>query len=231
LSKAERLFDLVTLLRGRRTAVTALELAGLLGVSERTIYRDLGALAASGVPVEGEAGIGYRLGIHAHLPPLMFDAEEAIAIAIGLRLTRAMTDPDLAVAAERAERRVRAVLDDVTKRRLEDLPYRVPVLERDTATRETHAAVRRAAEQKLKLDIAYRDEAGRSSQRIIWPLALVSWGDRWTILAWCETRNAYRDFRLDRIERMAATSDRFATSPTCSIAHYYRTVLGIDDFG
>ena len=89
MSKAERLFALVTMLRGRRTAVTALDLARALDVSERTIYRDIAALAESGIPLEGETGVGYRLAAHAHLPPLMFDPEEAIAIAVGLRLVRA----------------------------------------------------------------------------------------------------------------------------------------------
>ena len=229
MSKAERLFELVTLLRGRRTAITALELAQTLGVSERTIYRDLAALAASGIPLAGEAGVGYTLAPHSHLPPLMFDPEEAIAIAVGLRLVRAATDPELGLAAERAKRRVRAVLTDAIKQKLDRLPYRIPVLERHAALRARHAQVRRAAAEKWKLEISYVDETGRPSERIVWPLALMGWGDRWTVLAWCATRMAYRNFRLDRIGRLDRLDERFETSETLSIAHYFRTELGIDD--
>lgn len=229
MSKAERLFELVTLLRGKRTAVTALELAQTLHVSERTIYRDIAVLAETGVPLEGEAGVGYRLAPHTHLPPLMFDPDEAIAIAVGLRLVRAATDPELGAAAERAEHRIRAVLTDAIKQKLDRLPYRIPVLERNADLRARHARVRRAADDRAKLAIAYVDEEGRPSERVTWPLALMGWGDRWTVLAWCESRKAYRNFRLDRIGRMDRLDERFETSETLSIGHYFRTELGIDD--
>jgi len=229
MSKAERLFELVTLLRGRRIAVTALKLAQALHVSERTIYRDIAALAETGVLIEGEAGVGYRLAPHTHLPPLMFDPDEAIAIAVGLRLVRAATDPELGAAAERAERRVRAVLTDAIKQQLDQLRYRIPVLERNAHLRERHALLRRASAERAKLAIAYVDGAGTASERIVWPLALMGWGDRWTVLAWCERRKAYRNFRLDRIGEMKRLDERFATSETLSIGHYFRTELGIDD--
>lgn len=229
MSKAERLFNLVTLLRGKRVAVTAAELAGTLGVSERTVYRDLSALGQAGVPIAGAAGVGYRLSPRAHLPPLMFTPDEAIAIAVGLRLVRAFTDPELGEAAARAEQRVRAVLPDASKLRLERLPYRIPVLERDAALRERHADLRRAALAQAKLRIEYRDEKGQVSRRVIWPLALMGWGGHWTVLGWCETRTAYRNFRIDRIETLEALSEPFELSATISIAHYYRTELGIDD--
>jgi predicted DNA-binding transcriptional regulator YafY len=124
---------------------------------------------------------------------------------------------------------VRAVLTDAIKADLERLPYRVPVLERYTEDRARHAKVRQAATALEKLEITYRDEAGNQSRRTIWPLALMSWGAVWTILAWCETRRAYRNFRLDRIETLTETGVRFETSETISIAHYYRTEIGIED--
>lgn len=230
MSKAERLFNLVNLLKGRRTAVTARALADILNVSERTVYRDIGALAAQGVPVSGDAGVGYLLAPHTHLPPLMFSPEEAIAISIGLKFVRAFTDPDLASAATTAEQRVKAVLPDGVKADLERLPYRIPVLESGAAERERHQRVRRAAAQNLKLRIDYRDEQGNPSDRVIWPLALVGWGDHWTILAWCETRVAYRNFRLDRIVDLSETGETFQTTETINVAHYYRTEFGWDDF-
>lgn len=229
MSKAERLFNLVNLLKGRRTAVTARDLSRSLGVSERTIYRDVGALAASGIPVSGDAGVGYMLAPRTHLPPLMFSPEEAIAIAIGLKLVRAFTDPELAQAATAAERRVRAVLTDSIKADLERLPYRVPVLDRYAEDRARHARIRQAAITFHKLEITYRDEAGKQSTRIIWPLALMSWGAVWTILAWCETRQAYRNFRLDRIAALMETGENFEITETINIAHYYQTEIGVED--
>ncbi|KKB11669.1 hypothetical protein VE25_10810 [Devosia geojensis] len=229
MSKAERLFHLVNLLKGRRTAVTARDLAETLGVSERTVYRDIGALAAQGVPVSGDAGVGYLLAPHTHLPPLMFSPEEAIAISIGLKFVRAFTDPDLATAATTAEQRVKAVLPDGVKADLERLPYRIPVLQSGAEERDRHQRVRRAAAEYLKLRIDYRDEHGNPSVRVIWPLALVGWGDHWTILAWCETRVAYRNFRLDRIVGLVETGENFEATETINVAHYYRTEFGFED--
>lgn len=229
MSKAERLFALVELLRGRRSAMTAPDLARALGVSERTIYRDIAALAEQGVAIGGEAGVGYLLDRRAHLPPLMFEPDEALALAVGLRLARAGTDPELAAAAERAERRLRAVLDNRALLALARLPYRIPITERDAPMRARHAQIRRAASGQNKLAISYRDEVGATSDRVIFPLALMGWGDRWTVLAWCVLRQAYRNFRVDRILDLTLLPERFETSPTLSIAHYYASELGLPD--
>jgi len=229
MSKAERLFTLVNLLRGRRTAVTARQLADELEVSERTIYRDVAALAAQGVPVSGDAGVGYMLAPKTHLPPLMFAPEEALALVIGLKYVRAFTDPELAQAATAAEQRVRAVLTDSIKKDLETLPYRIPVTGRFAIERERHAVVRHAIKDVRKLRIDYRNEAGDQSQRIIWPLGLMSWGALWTILAWCETRVAYRNFRLDRIEGIDVLDEAYEVRDDISIAHYFRVEMGTED--
>lgn len=229
MSKAERLFTLVNLLRGRRTAVTARQLAEQLEVSERTIYRDIAALAHSGVPVSGDAGVGYMLAPRTHLPPLMFAHEEALALVIGLKYVRAFTDPELAQAANAAEQRVRAVLTDSIKKDLETLPYRIPVTGRFTAERERHAVIRHAITDLRKLRIDYRNEAGEQSQRIIWPLGLMSWGALWTILAWCETRSAYRNFRLDRILGIDVLDEVYEQREDISISHYFRVEMGTED--
>src|SRR5690606_21746353 len=144
MSKSQRLFELVTLLRGRRTAITAQALAEVLEVSERTIYRDMASLSLSGIAVEGEAGVGYRLRPGAHLPPLMFERDEVLAMMLGLKMVRAATDPGLASAAEGAERRIRAVLSDDLKRALEALPYHIPITARSRAMGELHGLVRPA---------------------------------------------------------------------------------------
>lgn len=223
MSKAQRLFDLVTILKGRRTAITARDLAARLEVSERTIYRDMDALVVSGVAVEGEAGVGYRLRPGSHLPPLMFDTNEALALVLGLRMVKAQTDPELAAAAERAEERMRAVMTDDLKRGLDQLPYRLPRLSRSPVQGEIHARLRHGIIDKTKLDLDYADVQGLVTRRRIRPLGIVGWGDRWTVLAWCELRNAYRNFRLDRVQGAVLTDQSFETGPTLSVEHYFKT--------
>ena len=110
MSKSERLFELLTLLRSKRYAVTAMAMAEELGVSERTIYRDVQSLQLSGVPIEGEAGVGYRLGKGSHLPPLMFTEEEMLAMELGMRMVRAWSDRQLAAASHSASRKIHSIL-------------------------------------------------------------------------------------------------------------------------
>lgn len=228
MGKSRRLFELVTLLRGRRTAVTARTLAEVLEVSERTIYRDMDALVLAGVAVEGEAGVGYRLRPGSHLPPLMFTAEEATAIMLGLSMVRAATDPELGAAAEGAERRIKAALSDELKRGLESLPYFMPITRRSRSLSELHAKLRKATTEFQKMEIAYADRDGVATNRVIWPLAILGWGDRWTVLGWCELRDAYRNFRLDRVEEAKVMDATFETSPTLSFEHYKNTEMCVD---
>lgn len=229
MGKSQRLFELVTLLSGRRTAVTARTLAEVLEVSERTIYRDVDALVSAGVAVEGEAGVGYRLRPGTHLPPLMFNAEEVTAIVLGLAMVRAATDPALGAAALGAERRIKAVLPDELKRALEKLPYRMPITRRSQQLSDLHAVLRQAVTGFIKLKIHYGDRDGQITDRIIWPLAVVGWVDRWTVLGWCELRNAYRNFRLDRIEDVSVLTEHFETGPTLSYEHYIQVEMADKD--
>lgn len=225
MSKSQRLFELVTLLRGRRTVVTARALAEVFEVSERTIYRDMDALVAAGVAVEGEAGVGYRLRPGSHLPPLMFNADEVMALVLGLSMVRATADHELSAAALGAERRIRAVLPDELKRALELLPYRIPITKRSQSLASMHEVLRKAATDFVKLKISYADGDGVVTDRIIWPLAIVGWGDKWTVLGWCELRNAYRNFRLDRVVETEVLECHFEAGPEMSYAHYCETEL------
>jgi predicted DNA-binding transcriptional regulator YafY len=225
MNKAERLFHLTTLLKARRTAVTAEALAEKLGVSVRTVYRDIQALSVSGVAIEGEAGIGYRLKPGYEVPPLMFNNDELQALLVGIRMVKAFTDPALGDAATQAEDKILSVLPEHLKRRAEQQPYCVPVLERDDALRQRHLEIRLACEAHKKVNIDYVDEQGRSSERIIWPLGLISWGDRWTLVAWCELRNDYRHFRFDRIQALCETGDCFQPTDHISLNHFLSTVV------
>lgn len=231
MNKAERLFQLVTLLRGRRTALTATEIADLMQVSQRTVYRDVQALIASGIPIEGEAGVGYLLRPGSHLPALMFEPDEVLALLVGSRMVQAFTDPQLAQAARQAELRIRAILPDTLKQRAEQQPYRIPVMPQDDALRAVHGLLRGACDNRHKVSALYTDEQERQTERIIWPLGLIGWSGRWTLLAWCELRQSYRHFRFDRFANLQVLASTFSTSATCSLAHYFESELQMRDPG
>ncbi|QEM67512.1 YafY family transcriptional regulator [Geobacter sp. FeAm09] len=231
MNKAERLFQLVLLLRSRRTAMTGEAIAEAMGVSLRTVYRDVQALVLSGVPVEGEPGVGYLIRPANHLPPLIFTPDELQALMVGSRMAQAFTDQDLAQAARSAELKIRSILTEPLQRHAERQPYRIPILESGDGLRRVHGTLRRACEERQKIRVAYRDERERKSERIIWPLGLVGWSSCWTLLAWCELRRDYRNFRFDRIEALDLLEERFTPTDTISIAHYLKSVVGIRDPG
>lgn len=225
--KSERLFKLVTLLQGRRTAITAQTLAEELGVAMRTVYRDIQALVLSGVPIDGEAGVGYRLRAGFDLPPLMFQAEEVTALLVGSRMVQAWTDPELAQAAKVAEAKILAVLTPAMLNEISRLPYRIPNYYRPEF--EVHGVLRRACEARQKVSIIYRDMKAQESTRSLWPLGMVGWGDHWTLLAWCELRNEYRNFRFDRIQDIKLLAERYPPHPERNLEHYLTRIVGIED--
>lgn len=225
--KSERLFKLVTLLQGRRTAITAQTLAEELGVAMRTVYRDIQALVLSGVPIDGEVGVGYRLRAGFDLPPLMFQAEEVTALLVGSRMVQAWTDPELAQAAKVAEAKILAVLTPAMLNEISRLPYRIPNYYRPEF--EVHGVLRRACEARQKVSIIYRDMKAQESTRSLWPLGMVGWGDHWTLLAWCELRNEYRNFRFDRIQDIKLLAERYPPHPERNLEHYLTRIVGIED--
>jgi predicted DNA-binding transcriptional regulator YafY len=225
--KSERLFKLVTLLQGRRTAITAQALADELGVAVRTVYRDIQALILSGVPIDGEAGVGYLLRAGFDLPPLMFQSEEVTALLVGSRMVQAWTDPDLAQAAKQAEAKILAVLTPQMLIGVSRLPYRIPVYERSESG--IHKLLRKACEGRQKASIAYRDMNGQDSARTLWPLGMVGWGDHWTLLAWCEKRDAYRNFRFDRIRDIMLLPEHYPLHPQRNLEHYLTQIVGVED--
>ncbi|WP_087026229.1 helix-turn-helix transcriptional regulator [Thaumasiovibrio subtropicus] len=220
MNKAERLLELLTHLRAKRYAVTAKQLAECMGVSERTIYRDIQSLINSGVPIEGEAGVGYLLGKGAHLPPLMFTEKEMIALELGMRMVRAWSDKEIAQASQSASHKIMSVLPDRLKRQIEDFPLIVPDFYTDTVSAAHSQQLRSATDNKQCIRIHYHTEDGTPSQRVIQPLGQVFWGKVWTLVAWCELRQAYRNFRVDRIDDLAVLPQCFETSDTKSLKHY-----------
>lgn len=231
MNKAERLFNLVTLLRSRRTAITAEAIASVMETSVRTVYRDIRALTLSGVPITSEAGIGYFLRADHRLPPLMFTPSEVLALVAGARMVQAFTDPGLAMAARQSEQKIRSILPEQLKLRIERQPYRIPIVQRDDALREVHGQLRLACESHTKIQATYLDECNIQTQRILWPLGMIGWSGRWTLLAWCELRDNYRNFRLDRFQQLTCLDERFTITANISIRHYFEVVLKIKDFG
>ncbi|HWP18509.1 MAG TPA: YafY family protein [Burkholderiaceae bacterium] len=218
--RAERLFEIVQLVRGRRLS-TAAWLAERLEVSERTIYRDIADLQAQGVPIEGEAGVGYRMAPGFELPPLMFTQHEAKALEAAVRLAQGWLDAELARHAEYALGKILSVLPLDTRTAAEGLALYAPAVG-DPLTRERLAQVRRAIEQRVKLRIDYEDLQGRVTERVLRPLGCVYWGKVWTLGAWCETREDFRTFRLDRIRVLTALDERFRDEPGKTLADMFR---------
>lgn len=221
--RADRLFQIIQLLRGRGRARTAKWLAEQLEVSERTIYRDVRDLVASGTAIEGEAGVGYRLR-HYDLPPLMFDADELEALALGARTVRAFGDETLARAAAAALSKIEAALPERLRPRLGAAALFAPRRDTTLIGSEHLLAVRAALGARHKLAIRYRREDGGESERVIRPLGAFFWGRSWTLTAWCELREDFRNFRLDRIQSIASTGESFADEPGQSLRDYLRSL-------
>jgi predicted DNA-binding transcriptional regulator YafY len=219
--RADRLFQLVQLVRGRRLA-TGEWLAGRLEVSVRTVYRDIADLQAQGVPIEGEAGVGYRMRAGFDLPPLMFTTDEAKALVACVRLAQARLDAGLARAAEGALSKVLAVLPSGARAAAESLAVYAPVYEVDTPTRTRLEALRLATENKRKVRLRYLDLKDTASERAVRPLGCFYWGAVWTLAAWCETRQDFRNFRVDRIERLELLDERFRDEAGKTLADLLR---------
>lgn len=200
--RADRLFQITQYLRGRRLT-TARQLAQWLAVSERTVYRDIRDLSLSGVPVDGEAGVGYRIKPGFDLPPLMFNSNEIDALVIGMRMVQAWGGPQLGASAASALAKIVLALPKEKRDFVEATPLFAPSVEQDDGQGERLEAIRQAIGSRHKLLLDYRDAQARSSQRVVWPLALAFFGGTWVLAAWCETREDFRSFRLDRVQRMS----------------------------
>ena len=199
--RADRLFQIVQYLRGGRL-VTAAKLAATLEVSERTIYRDIADLQASGVPIDGEAGVGYVMRAGYDLPPLMFTRDEIVALVAGARLIRDWGGAAMARAAEEALVKIEAVLPDAERIRADQVEIHAIAEEMTPDVRARIDEIERAVEERRRLQLSYIDAEYQRTRRTVRPLGLCFWGKVWTLVAWCELRNDFRMFRLDRIDRM-----------------------------
>lgn len=219
--RAERLFQLIQLIRGRRLS-TARFLAERLQVSERTVYRDVAELLIQGVPIEGEAGVGYRMRAGFDLPPLMFSKDEAQALVAAVRIAQPRLDAALAAQAESALSKIMAVLPAAARAAAESLAVFAPPIAVDAATRAHLQTLRVASESRHKLRLHYLDLKDKPSRRTVRPLGCFYWGSVWTLAAWCETREGFRSFRVDRIAGLEVLDERFAAEPGKSLADLFR---------
>jgi predicted DNA-binding transcriptional regulator YafY len=220
--RADRLFRLVQVLRARRFA-TARTLAEALEVSERTVYRDVRDLSLSGVPIEGEAGVGYALRRDFDLPPLMFDYEEIEALTAGARMVQAWSSPKLARAAQAALDKIAAALPAEKRIAMDRTRLYAPSFHVDRELGKVLDTMREAIVAGRRLGFDYKDEGGKPSERTVRPLGLYFWGQRWTLAAWCEMRAGFRNFRLDRVTGVAAGS-RFPDEPGKRLDDFLRSV-------
>lgn len=225
--RADRLFQIVQLLRGRRV-VTAAELARELEVSPRTVYRDVQDLIASGVPIEGEAGLGYVLPRGFDLPPLMFDEDEIEALVLGARMVEAWGDPALAKRARSVLSKVETVLPERLKPRLAEVALFAPV-----DVPPEHALklepLRRGVNEKRKVRLAYVDASGRTTRRVIRPLCMTFWGTTWLASGWCELRRDFRSFRPDRMAEVELLEATFQDEAGKDLATFLVRVRGEED--
>jgi predicted DNA-binding transcriptional regulator YafY len=221
--RADRLFQIVQTIRGRRLT-TAAHLAQRLEVSERTVYRDVADLQAQGVPIEGEAGVGYRLGKGFDLPPLMFTSAEATALVAAVRIAQSWLDPALAAASVDALSRVMSVLPSADRAAAESLLVLVPNFGLDAGTQRVLQQLREAAQTKRLVQMTYLDAAEKRSERSVRALGVFYWGAVWTLGAWCETREAFRSFRVDRIESLDVLERHFSDEAGKTLADLLRSV-------
>lgn len=204
--RADRLLQIVQILRRERKPVSAQLIAAELEVTVRTIYRDMTALESINVPVRGEAGVGYVLEDGYDLPPLIFDSEELEALVLGMRFVHLHGDPDQILAAKNVVTKIAAVLPENLRTELFGISlYAPPRSSIDVKPMVDTRKMREALRAKKVVEISYRDEGGRHTERAIWPISLGYFETTRIVVAWCEMREDFRSFRLDRIERMTLT--------------------------
>lgn len=207
--RADRLFQIVNVLRQRRTSTTAAHLAQRTGVSERTVYRDIRDLILAGTPIDGEAGVGYRIRPGADLPPLMFDRDEIQALVLGARIVRRFGDPVLARASDAILNKVSSVVPKHLAGLLSETRLFVPRSLGTTRSGDTLNIVREALMARRKLHLSHATPASQPTERTVRPLGLFFWGQQWTLAAWCELREDFRNFRLDRVSSSTLLDDVF----------------------
>jgi predicted DNA-binding transcriptional regulator YafY len=228
MSRAQRLLSLIQILRRHRFAVSGASLADELGISLRTLYRDIDTLNAQGAHIDGEPGVGYILRPGFVLPPLMFSEEEIEALVLGGRWVAARTDERLGKAARNAISKIAAVLPDKLMGSLEASPLLVGPAPRAAVDDAELPRLREAIRRERKLRINYLDGEQNLTWRTIWPFALGFFERIRVLAAWCEMRRDYRHFRIDRILGAEMSEIRYPRRRQAMLREW-RAAQGIPD--
>jgi predicted DNA-binding transcriptional regulator YafY len=229
-SRTARLFTLMDALRAHRRPVTASRLADELSVSIRTIYRDMQTLIELGALIEGEAGLGYVLRSGFFLPPLMFGEDELEALVLGARWVRQQGDQALAQAATNALAKIATATPNDLRDAMADTGLWAPFVDASSGNGIALRDIREAIRRERKLKIAYSDEAGNATERMIWPIGLAFFEGKRLVVAWCELRNGFRHFRADRIATLVTTESRYPTHRAALIKAWRRDNNIPEDF-
>jgi len=223
--RADRLFQIIQILR-RSDLTTAAQLASELEVSVRTVYRDIQDLVTSGVPIEGEAGLGYILAQGHDLPPLMFTHDEVEALVLGARMVTCWGDDKLARAAEDILAKIDAVVPDELKQTLGST-FLYSLNFSDTKSEKDYMeTLRQAIRRKVKIRLRHREGQDDTTTRAIRPLCLAFFAPRWMLTAWCEKRSDFRNFRLDRIEQLETLETSFSDEPGKTLNDFFQRMAG-----
>ncbi|WP_058474414.1 helix-turn-helix transcriptional regulator [Legionella quateirensis] len=209
MSRTDRLFELIQILRRHRYPVSGAILAAELGISLRTLYRDIATLQTQGASIDGEPGLGYVLHPGFMLPPLMFSEEEIEALVLGSRWVAKRTDSQLSSAAKNALAKIAAVLPDDLRHQLDASGLLIGPANTIAAGDEELATIRTVIRGERKLLISYKDNNENLSERIIWPFALGFFEQVRIVVAWCELRQEFRHFRTDRIIKLSRLDIRY----------------------
>ncbi|EGU39712.1 helix-turn-helix transcriptional regulator [Vibrio splendidus] len=228
MSRSQRLFDLLQLLRCHKYPVPADHLAHELNVSTRTIYRDIATLQAQGAEIDGEAGVGYLLKPTFTLPPMMFSSDELEALRLGAEWVAKQANGEFSESARNAIAKISAVLpSDHQAKRSEDI-IRVASIIGVADLGFELSEIKLAIKQQNKAQIQYTDAKAKVSSRVIWPMLIGVFENCYVLVAWCETRSAYRNFRLDRINELTILEEKYSKSRN-SLLKEWQSMEGITD--
>ena len=220
MSRAARLLQLLQALRNQRRPVSAAALATQLGVSPRTLYRDIATLREQGAEIDGAAGVGYQLRVGFLLPALVFSEEELEALVLGARWVARQADPELAQAAHRALERITANLPPHLRVVVDTSGLFAPQLSPAVPPEPWLPALRLAIRSEQKIVLDYRDANDPITQRSVWPFAMAFFQTSRLIAAWCELRQDFRHFRADRVVKLVATGERYPSRRHTLMKHW-----------
>jgi predicted DNA-binding transcriptional regulator YafY len=218
--RSDRLFEIIQIIRDGRLHL-AREIADKVEVSIRTVYRDVDTLIASGIPIEGERGVGYLLREPIFLPPLTLSLAEMEALHLGMAIVAEAADQELQKASQSLLAKISQVIPERNKPK-EKWAFAVYPFNEAQSGFQHMPKIRKSIQQKQKLNIEYRAIDGSRSSRTIWPLQTEYWGRVWTCTCWCEMQNSFRVFRIDRIIECETNGVQFSAQPGKTLDDFLR---------